>query len=185
MNAKKTLNTQVLIDNLKSFNLSKVKRSFFINEHTSTPEHDGKIFVYKAAQALTFSLQYKGKANGAAVCTVSQFKSVPKTAPVNTVRFGINKENDQPVVYTQSLFAYNREFSVVAKLIKEPDLSVLKKAEADLVKDWIDFRLGNPVADRNHRLSVFSVNSLLQLAEQFLSYEVTVAKKAVVKKVDD
>lgn len=172
MNAKKTVNTQSLIDCVKTFNLSKIKSTFFINEHSSTPEHNGKVFVYKGLQALTFAIQYRGKGNGCAISTATQWKSVPKSAPVNTIRLGINQDNGQPVVHTQSLFAYNRGFTVQAKFNGTPDLSVLKKDELNLVQDWIDFRLGNPVTDRNHRLPISKVNQLLQFVETFFSYEV-------------
>lgn len=172
MNAKKTLNTQILIDCVKSFNLSKIRNTFFINEHTSCPDHNGKVFVYKGLQALTFAIQYRGKANGCAIATATQWKSVPKSAPVNTIRLGMNQDNGQPVVHTQSLFAYNRQFSVTATFTGAPDLSVLKKEERNLVEDWINFRLGKSVPDRNHRLSISKVNQLLQFVETYFTYDV-------------
>ena len=170
MNAKKTVNTQSLIDSVKTFNLSKIKPTFFINEHTSTPEHNGKVFVYKGLQALTFAIQYRGKGNGCAISTATQWKSVPKSAPVNTIRLGMS--NGQPVVHTQSLFAYNRGFTVKASFSGTPDLSLLKKDELNLVNDWIDFRLGKPVSDRNHRISISKLNQLLQFVETYFSYDV-------------
>lgn len=172
LNAKKTANTQALIDAVKSFNLSKIRPTFFINEHSSTPEHQGKVFVYKGLQALTFALQYRGKSNGCAVSTATQWKSVPKSAPVNTIRLGINRDNGQPVVHTQSLFAYNRKFTVTANFLGTPDLSVLKREERNLVEDWINFRLGNPVPNRNHRIALTTLNKLLQFVEGYFEYEV-------------
>ena len=172
LNAQKTVNTQALVDLIKVFNLSKIRNVFFINEHSSSPDQASQTFVYKGIQALTFAQQYKGLKGGCAVSTVLQWKSVPKKCPVNTIRLGTDRDTGKPCVHTQSLYAYNRAFSVVATSLGNPNLTNLSKQEQNLFLDWIDFRLGKPVHDRNHRLSVVTVNSILQLAESFLSYSV-------------
>ena len=176
LNAAKTVNTQAIIDIINAgFCFDKMKNVFVINEHTSCPDHNAELQVYKDLNALYFALQFKGKNRTCAACTVTQHASVDKRSPINTIR--ISTKGDK--VYTQSLFAYNKVFKVAVKSSKLPSFedSGLTQPEYNLLVDWINFRTDRPTSKLVHKrgLGIVRINSVLKLAESFLTYQLSKA----------
>ncbi|HBF65217.1 MAG TPA: hypothetical protein DDW34_05080, partial [Clostridium sp.] len=103
-----------------------------------------------------------------------QFPSVDKRSPINTIR--LSKDGSE--VYTQSLFAYNKEFNVsVRQTAKLPsfDDSGLTQAEYNLLVDWIKFRTDQETSNLVHKrgLGIVRINAVLKLAESYLAYEIS------------
>ncbi|NNH78830.1 hypothetical protein HLH17_14490 [Acinetobacter sp. ANC 5380] len=172
LNAAKTVNTQAIIDVINNgFCFAKMKNVFVINEHTSCPDHNNELQVYKDLNALYFALQFKGKNRTCAACTVTQYPSVDKRSPINTIR--ISTKGDK--VHTQSLFAYNKIFNVAVQFSELPSFenSGLTQAEYNLCVDWINFRTDRPTSKLVHKrgLGIVRINSVLKFAESFLTYE--------------
>ena len=175
LNATKTVNTQSVINLINGgICFPKMKNIFVINEHTSCPDHNSSLQVYKDLNAVYFALQFKGKKRTCAACTVTQFPSVDKRSPINTIR--LSKDGSE--VYTQSLFAYNKEFNVsVRQTAKLPsyDDSGLTQAEYNLLVDWIKFRTDQETSNLVHKrgLGIARINAVLKLAESYLAYKIS------------
>ncbi|EOZ8645514.1 hypothetical protein ACQWTT_001265 [Acinetobacter baumannii] len=175
LNATKTVNTQAIINIINAgFCFSKMKNVFVVNEHTSCPDHNNNFHVYRDINAVYFALQFKGKMRTSAACTVTQFPSVDKRCPINTIR--LSKDGSE--VYTQSLFAYNKEFDIKVRQtapLPKFEQSGLTQAEYNLLVDWIKFRTDRETSNLVHKrgLGLVKINSVLKLAESYLSYEVS------------
>ena len=174
LNASKTVNTQAIINIINGgLCFSKMKNVFVINEHTSCPDHNSNLQVYKDLNALYFALQFKGKNRTCAACTVTQFPRVDKRSPINTIRLSA----DGSQVHTQSLFAYNKDFNVTVRQSKLPsyEQSGLSQPEYNLFVDWIKFRTDKETSNLVHKrgLGIVRIKAVLKFAESYLTYEVS------------
>ena len=62
LNATKTVNTQSIINLINGgIHFPKMKNVFVVNEHSSCPDHNNNLQVYKDLNAVYFAMQFRGK----------------------------------------------------------------------------------------------------------------------------